>query len=150
MVSRANAKNRREKGRFISVPCAVLESKHYLGLSPLAKVLLQDLHIQFRGNNNGDLCAAWSIMKARSWKSKASLSKAKQELLRTGFIRITRMGDRRRAHLYAITFLAIDECQGKLDCASTTTPPGDWKTDSVVQEMGHSGTRGGANLRVVI
>ena len=149
MVSRANAKNRREKGRFLSVPCVVLESKNYLSLSPLAKLLLQDLHLQYRGSNNGDLSAPWSIMKPRAWRSKASLFKARDELLRTGFIRITRMGDRRRPHLYALTFLAIDECQGKLDCKHTATPPGDWKTDPVVQEMGQSGTRGGAKLSVV-
>ena len=131
MVSRQHAKNRREKGAFLAVPRVVIESKHYMRLSHLAIRLLFDLYVQYRGNNNGDLCAAWPIMKARGWRSSCSLFKAKQELIRTGFIKVTRMGDRRRPNLYALTFLAIDECQGKLDCASTTTPPGDWKLDRV-------------------
>ena len=146
MATRLKAKNRREGGRFISVPCAVLESQHYIKLSPLAKVLLQDLHLEFRGNNNGNLCAAWTLMKPRGWRSKTSLAKARNELLRTGFIKITRRGDRRRPHLYALTFLAIDECNVRLDCAPTKTPTSEWKLDPVGQKMDYRGPESGSKL----
>ena len=135
MAARVSAKNRRERGGFSALPFAVSASQRYIDLSSLAKVLFHDLHFQFRGNNNGDLCAAWGVMKPRGWKSQTSLLKARAELLRSGFIVITRMGSKRRPHLYALTFLAIDECGGKLDCAPTKVPGSEWKLDLDTQQM---------------
>ena len=123
-----------------------MASQRYIDLSSLAKVLFHDLHFQYRGKNNGDLCAAWGVMKPRGWRSKTSLAKARNELLRTGFIKITRRGDRRRPHLYALTFLAIDECNVRLDCAPTKTPTSEWKLDPVGQDMDYRGPESGSKL----
>ena len=77
--------------------------------------------------NNGDLSIAWTIMSKRGWRSKETLETARRELEHYGFIRLTRQGGRNRPNLYAVTFFAIDDYDGKLDCAPTHRPPDDWK-----------------------
>jgi len=152
MVARVNAKNRRERGGYSAMPHAVLASQRYINLSLIAVRLLHDLHFHFRGNNNGNLSAAWTLMKPRGWKSRSSLFKARDELLRAGFIKITRMGGRRIPHLYALTYLAIDECNGKLDCAPTKVPSSEWKLDllaHVVDQLGPPTGTKHPELRVV-
>ena len=67
---RVNPKNRRESGSFIAVPHVVLDSAEYAGLSAKAVKLMIDIYAQFRGNNNGDLAAAWTLMEPRGWKSR--------------------------------------------------------------------------------
>ncbi len=126
-ISRIKAKGRQESGSFIAIPHAVLEHANYARLRPRAVKLLLDLYVQYRGTNNGDLCAAWSIMKKRGWSSRDQLQKAKRELLDTGWIVLTRQGGRHLACLYAVTFKPIDECNGKLDIRSTRTALGYWK-----------------------
>ena len=75
-----------------------------------------DLVVQYRGDNNGDLCAAWKLMKPRGWRSEATLHKAKRELIELGLIVETRKGWRpNKASLYAVTWLDLDYCGGKLD-----------------------------------
>jgi hypothetical protein len=152
MAARVNAKNRRERGGYSAMPHTVLASQRYIDLSLIAVKLLHDLHFHFRGKNNGDLSAAWTLMKPRGWKSRSSLFKARDELLQAGFIKITRMGGRRVPHLYALTYLAIDECNGKLDCASTRIPSNEWKLDLVAHVVDHLGPPHGTKhpaLRVV-
>jgi hypothetical protein len=79
-------------------------------------MLLLDIFAQYNGNNNGDLCAAYSMMKLRGWKSTHTLQNAKKELLNADLICETRKGARpNRASLYAVTWLALDDCNGKLD-----------------------------------
>ena len=70
---------------------------------------------------------AWTIMEKRGWKSRDTLNKARKELLNVELIIVARYGDRKRPHLYALTFFAIDECQGKLDVKSTERPPSYWR-----------------------
>ena len=118
---------RREPGGFAALPHCLLESKVYIGLSAHAIKLLNDLLVQFKGFNNGDLCMAWTIMEKRGWKSRDTLNKARKELLSVELILVARYGDRKRPHLYALTFFAIDECQGKLDIKPTERPPSYWR-----------------------
>ena len=118
---------RREPGGFAALPHCLLESQVYIGLSAHAIKLLNDLLAQFKGFNNGDLCLAWSIMEKRGWKSRDTLNKARQELLDVELILVARYGDRKRPHLYALTFFAIDECKGMLDIKSTEKPPSYWR-----------------------
>ncbi|BBJ23272.1 hypothetical protein [Candidatus Nitrotoga sp. AM1P] len=42
-------------------------------------------------------------------------------------ILVSRYGDRKRPHLYALTFFAIDECGGKLDIKATERPMSTWR-----------------------
>ena len=122
------AKDKRDSGAFVSVPLAVLNSQAYVQSSPYARMLLFDLFAQYRGNNNGDLCAAWKFMKARGWHSETTLSKAKQELMKLGLIVETRKGARpNKASLYAVTWYALDHCNGKLDISPNGFPRGAYR-----------------------
>jgi len=118
---------RREPGGFAALPHCLLESKVYIGLSSHAVKLLNDLLAQFKGFNNGDLCLSWSIMAKRGWKSRDTLNKARKELIEAELIIVSRYGDRKRPHLYALTFFAVDECGGKLDISTTQKPLSLWR-----------------------
>lgn len=118
---------RRESGGFAALPHCLLESNVYIGLSAHAVKLLNDLLAQFKGFNNGDLCLSWSIMEKRGWKSRDTLNKARKELIDTELIIVSRYGDRKRPHLYALTFFAVDECSGKLDINATQKPLSLWR-----------------------
>ena len=121
------ARARRNTSRFLAVPCDVLNSERYRGLSFKARALLFDLGAQFNGYNNGDLCAAWSLMRKRGWVSKQTLQNARDELLNAELIELTRQGSLHCASLYALTWLPIDECGGKLDVRATSVASGAWK-----------------------
>lgn len=123
-----NARQKRDGGRFYQIPACVLEGAAYLCLSPHARMLLFDLLAQYRGNNNGDLCAAWKLMQPRGWKSEETLHKAKLQLLEAGLMVETRKGARpNKASLYALTWYALDECGGKLDISVQGFPRGAYK-----------------------
>ena len=127
MVSRLKAKGRREKHQFAGIPKACMRHLNYIGLSMPAKVLLWEFCYQYNGYNNGDLCAAFSILKERGWRSKGTLGRAIKELKERQWIIVARQGGRNQCSLYALTFQAIDECKGKLDILSTNVASGDWK-----------------------
>jgi len=126
--SRERAKGRKEKGSFVAVPHAVLEHPNYHKLTHRAVRLLWDLYGQYKGANNGDLCASYSVMRSLGWNSNDQIRKALKELLQTGWIVTTRQGYRPRVcSLYAVTFQPIDECGGKLSRVATRTALGYWK-----------------------
>ena len=108
---------------FLALPHHVIDHPDFINLSPRAKTLLIDIATQYRGCNNGDLCAAYSIMKKRGWKSKSSLCRAIRDLLSNGFIVVARQGGRMFPTLYALTWQSIDDCNGKLDISSTKVAP---------------------------
>lgn len=125
---REKIKGRKESGRFVGLPFCVLKSNDYIGLSYKSKALLIDLALQYNGKNNGDLTAAFAILKKRGWVREATIFTAVQELMVANLIIRTREGKfqnpHRRCGLYALTWKPIDECIGKdLDVAPTTTPP---------------------------
>lgn len=111
-----DAKDKRDGGAFFALPSAVLNGAAYLSVGAHARMLLFDLLAQYKGTNNGDLCAAFSMMKLRGWKSQHTLLNAKRELIEAGLIEETRKGARPNlASLYAVTWYALDDCGGKLD-----------------------------------
>ncbi len=116
-------------GQFIAVPTALLRTEKYRNLRPHAVKLLFDLYGQYRGNNNGDFCAAWSVMQPLGWKSEATLHKALKELQQVGFIIKTRQGGKCYCSLYAVTWHAIDHCNGKLDYSPMRVALRWWKDD---------------------
>ncbi|MBA4143310.1 MAG: hypothetical protein H0X43_10000 [Nitrosospira sp.] len=122
------ARDKREGGSFVSVPHEVLNSVAYVGLSAHARMLLFDIVAQYKGNNNGDLSAAWKLMKQRGWKSEETLHKVKRQLLERGLIAETRKGARpNKAALYGITWQALDDCKGKLDVSAQSFPRGQYR-----------------------
>jgi hypothetical protein len=101
-------KDGREPGYFVPVPIIVLASPQAAGLSPHACKLLFDLMAQYRPGRNGALCATWSAMKLRGWRSKATLNKALKEL-RGSFLTITKQGSyHQKVSLYAFSWMAVD------------------------------------------
>lgn len=127
------ARDKRDSGGFISVPLSVLNSQAYRMAGAHARMLLFDLFMQYRGSNNGDLCAAWKLMQPRGWRSEETLARAKRELLELGLIVETRKGARpNKASLYAVTWCALDDCGGKLDISPAAFPRGRYRLrDSV-------------------
>jgi hypothetical protein len=125
--TRLRIKGRRESRSFSKLIHDYFESQQYASLSPRAVKVLVDLYCQYRGNNNGDLCAAKALMAQRGWRSSSQLQKALKELLQRGWIVVTRQGGRHAPTLYAVTFVGIDFCGGKLDVAANPVAGHDWK-----------------------
>ena len=65
---------------MVALPDIVIRSRQWTMLSPFAVKLLLDMLAQYAGNNNGDLTTAWTVMRARGWKSNDLLYKAIHEL----------------------------------------------------------------------
>ena len=125
---RRRIKGRQTTPRFVMFPCHVLDHENFRTLSPRATKLAIDIAAQYRGHNNGDLCAPLSLMRRRGWNSSDQLHKAKNELIEKDVILVARQGGLNKANLYALTWFPVDECNGKLDVVSTKTAPVKWKT----------------------
>lgn len=124
-----SAKDKRFSGGHIALPWAVLDSRAYKELPTYAVKLMLDLARQYRGHNNGDLCAAWKIMQPMGWKSEDTLHKAKQALLNAGFIVEMRKGYRpNTCSLYALTWHALDP-SNKHDVGPAGFPFGAWRAN---------------------
>lgn len=142
--SRSKIKGRATSGGFLALPHAVLESDSFRGLSSHAVKLLIDIAGQYRGQNNGDFSAAWSLMQRRGWKSRDTLTKALRELLEAGLIERTREGGNPKqggagiCALYAVTWLAIDECKGR--CTPTRASSGLWRGKTLTRPPCQAGT----------
>ena len=127
-ASRARAKGWRNSRPHIQLMKFVLASDEFGHLSGNAVKLLLELHRHYNGFNNGDLCATWTQLKARGWKSPGTLSRSIHELIESGFIVLSRITYlRSKPNLYALTYLAVDDCGGKLDIKETHTPTHSWK-----------------------
>lgn len=100
-------------GGYVALPHAALRSHTYGNLSAGATKLLNDLLSQYYGSNNGNLCAAMTLMKKRGWKSNSMLTRARKELEEKGLISQSRQGGRHKPTLYSITLYWIDECFNK-------------------------------------
>lgn len=119
---RARHKGRKGEAGYLHIPHDVLCSDAYYSLDGWACRLLVDIAGQFRGKNNGDLCAAWSVMKSKGWRSPATLNKSLKALVDSGLIQQTRQGGRNKCSLYAVTWRPIDDCKGKLEVRATQKP----------------------------
>lgn len=119
---RAKATGKAGNAPFLHIPHSVLNSYAYKTLDGWGAKLLLDVAGQYKGNNNGDLCATWSVMQAKGWRSKGTLHRALSSLLKVGLIEQTRQGGRNRCSLYGVTWREINECKGKLDVSPTKSP----------------------------
>jgi hypothetical protein len=124
----AKAKGRKGSAPVAVVPHTVMNHADYVALSPNARSLLFEMARQYNGhNNNGDLTAAWNVMRHRGFRSPTTLANALAELIGGGFLVRTREGrflnPGKRCALYALTWKPIDECRGKdLDTGPTLQP----------------------------
>jgi hypothetical protein len=103
----AKAAQSRDSGGFIALPWAVVDSKAFLDLSHPAKALLIELARQLNPgyDNNGTLVASRQYLRTRGWNSSDVAYRAKNELLKAGFIHETFKGSRpNKASWYAVTW----------------------------------------------
>jgi hypothetical protein len=124
---RRRFKGRREGGTFTAIPHAVQDSKNWALCSATAIKMLCDVARQYNGSNNGDLCAALSVLRPSGWRHSETVLYALRELRHYGFLLLTRQGGLHGPSLYALSWHAIDECGGKLEVPATAKAPGDWK-----------------------
>lgn len=103
----------RDPGGFVALPWSVLDSAAYARLSMHARALLLEVARQFVRDNNGRLLMSRSYMQTRGWKSVDMLTKAKKELVDSGFIFQTVMGHRpNKASWFAVTWQRLDKLPG--------------------------------------
>lgn len=107
---------RKKTSPFAGIPNRVIEQKDFENLSPTELKLIILFAYQYRGKNNGKLCAPFSQAKKVGIKSEASLSRGLNSLLQKEYISITKAStpyDRKNAGrspvYYAITWEKIDE-----------------------------------------
>ena len=124
---RKKHKGRSDSGTFTATPHAVQDSPNWALCSGTAVKLLDTLARQYNGHNNGDLCAALTVLRRYGWTCPETVTWALRELRHFGFIELTRQGGLHGASLYALTWHAIDDCGGKLDAPPTTVASGAWK-----------------------
>lgn len=123
------AKNRSEDKRFFGLPYRITKHPNFTLVSAQGVKLLVDIGRQYMGSNNGDLCATWSIMSKRGWKSKETLSDAVQELEHYGLIVMTQEGGRNKPNLYALAWRKIDKSKMP-DYWKVGQIPGSWKNNA--------------------
>ena len=108
-MGRAKYKNSKITEPFSAIFRSVFESPAFPVLSPHACKLLLELVGQYRGDNNGDLTVAWSVVSKRGWRSKTTLWRCKAELIKAGFVYITRKGHMpSTCELLALTWFPLD------------------------------------------
>lgn len=103
----------RDSGAFSAMPHAVLLSAAYTNLGYPAKVLLHELALQYKGDNNGRLLASRSYLATRGIKSPDVIGRALKELMESGLIHQTVMGHfPKTASWYAVTWRTLDRHPG--------------------------------------
>lgn len=110
---------KKAKGGFTGIPRFVHSSKQWASLTPSQKSLLVDIYFQYRKYNNGDLTAAFSVLKKHGWKNQGTISKNLKQLVKKGFLIETRRRKQRRCALYAVSWYQIDDCNGKHELGET-------------------------------
>ena len=94
---------------FTGIVRSVFECPAFAALSPHACKLLLELAGQYRGDNNGNLTVAWAVVSKRGWRSKTTLWRCKAELIKAGFVYVTRKGHMpSTCDLLALTWFPLD------------------------------------------
>jgi len=108
---------------YFFLPRALTIQPDFISLSGNALKLLIALGSQYNGSNNGNLCAALSVMRPRGWNSNNQLTRAKKELISKNIIQLTKKGSLGIGpDLFGITWQPIDECRGIPEIKETRTP----------------------------
>lgn len=104
---------------FTAVQRAATACANYSKLTVEGKALLLDAASLFNGKNNGDISLTYKKMHPKGW-SKRKLEHARKELEHYGFINVTRQGGRNTPTLYALAWINVQPCGGKLQAPSTS------------------------------
>ena len=101
---------------FVGINRSVADSAAFKSLPPLARALYVDLRRQFKGFNNGDICAADGILRVYGW-SHSTIHKLLPQLIKHGLLIKTRQGGiasmSKIPSLYAFTDEQINEFPAK-------------------------------------
>lgn len=101
---------------FAGIPNRVMEHSDFNALSANSVRLLLWFAYQYKGSNNGKLCAVHSQLRDKGFKSKSTLSSALRELLAGGFIELSKGSglskNGRTPNYYALTYEKVDEIRG--------------------------------------
>ena len=126
--------NQKVKGGLTALPHNIFranlktgQSAQVSNLTHSSFRLLVNLTSQLNKRNNGNLTASPKIMTLYGWKGQSSLIGCISELLEFGFIEMTKKGVGNQCSFYAVTWLAIDECGGKINYGPTSVPSNLWK-----------------------
>ena len=95
-------------GGYFGLPRNLLKHPNFLILTAYAVKLIVDIGSQYHGKNNGDLCAALSILQQRGWRSPETLNAKIKELRYYGFIVVTQIGGLNLPSLYALSWRKVD------------------------------------------
>jgi hypothetical protein len=125
-ASYSSAKGRGGEKGHLGLPKVVIEHGNFTKLTPYGNKLLIDLGQQYRGKNNGDLCATWVFMVERGWKSKDTLNNALRELEYYGLIIQTQAGGLHKPSLYALSWNRVDKAEKGANW-KVGDRPGTWK-----------------------
>ncbi|MEP1446268.1 MAG: hypothetical protein ABJK37_09190 [Paraglaciecola sp.] len=111
----ANGRLAYKNERYVKALHAIFNHPDYIALSPTAKALLWDLSSQYNGRNNGDLTLAPKVMGKLGW-TKPTILRHRQTLIDKNWIFIAGSKPVRNGHLYlyALTWLEVNDCNGKL------------------------------------
>ena len=106
--------------RYIKALHAIFDHPDYLSMEPAARLLLWELARQYNGHNNGDLSLAPKVMGRFGW-NKSTIQRHKDSLINNNWIFIAGAKPARNGwvYLYALTWLDVNECGGKLFDEST-------------------------------
>lgn len=137
--SRRKTKGRRESESYLALPHPLVKSPQFARLSSKAVKLLIDIASEYNGRNNGNLAATLKPLRKKGWTSNDTLTKARNELVETGFIVLTRQGGLHCGpNLYAITWRGIDESNGRHEAMPSDRPLDLWKNRTSIP---YTGTR---------
>jgi len=132
------------KAAFV-LPLTLIRHENWTRLTPYGNKLIMDLGAQYTGFNNGYLCASWTLMQERGWRSQDTLYRAELEIEYYGLTVRTQHGGLHKPNLYAFTWRRIDEKPGQpLELAPTERPCNAWKEPRVrfvFEEAKRGGTR---------
>ena len=127
---RRHPRRRRPGEHYAMIPVEVLTSDACRTLPHSARTALIALAAQYRGRNNGDLSLTWATGKPFGINSKCQLIGGIALLLERGLIQKTRQGGKKPLgpSLYAITWMPVDDLNGKIESGPTTAPSNAWAT----------------------
>ncbi len=112
---------------FLNIPLDVLRSPACRTLRSYVFRVLCLIAAQYRGRSNGDMSIARPIMEEFGMCSRRQIFAAVKILEEQGLVVMTRQGGRNRCNLYAVTWLGIDYCDGKLDIPERKVPTNEWR-----------------------
>lgn len=114
-------------GQFAALPYSVIRSEAFQNCKPIGIHLLLTLMLQYKGDNNGDICVSPKVMKEYGWHDKRQLGLGLTSLLDSKLMIKTRQGGKNQCSLFAFSWIRIHDCfdQGrhKLDVAATDKAP---------------------------